>query len=60
MEVFFNDIGDTLKRGWDFVKDKAGDVIEVAKQIIPNEAVKAGLTAGATALGTMVGTRKNE
>ena len=52
---WFHKAGDAVNKGVDFVKEHAGEAVEGLKKLVPKDAVKSGLAAGATALGTMVG-----
>lgn len=52
---FFHNVGDTLKRGWDYVKENAGDAVEAVKSVVPKEAVKKGIAGLALAGSTMMG-----
>jgi len=52
---WFHKAGEAVNKGIDFVKENAGAAVEGLKKLVPKDAVKSGLTAGATALGTMVG-----
>jgi hypothetical protein len=51
----FHRVGDAVNKGIDFVKEHAGEAVEAVKKLVPKDAVKSGLTAGATAVGTMFG-----